>query len=124
MTSRPDAAPRHWSQFLREMILFCEKTLLYTEDVEKERLLAGGPLYDATLWNIALIGEAANHIPVAVKDLETAIPWRDVVDTRNNLIHHYFGIDDNAIWEIISVHIPSLLPQLRSLLESFGEASQ
>ncbi|MYC30257.1 MAG: DUF86 domain-containing protein [Chloroflexi bacterium] len=106
------------------MIQFCEKTLLYTDGVDRERLLAGGPLYDATLWNIALIGEAANHIPAAVKGLGPTIPWRDVVDTRNNLIHHYFGIDDNAVWEIITVHIPALLPQLRGLLESLGESSR
>lgn len=123
MTSRNEAAPRHWSQFLREMVLFCEKTLLYTDGVARERFLAGGPLYDATLWNIALIGEATNHIPVAVKDLGSAIPWRDIVDTRNNLIHHYFGIDDDVLWEIITAHIPVLLPQLQALLESCGESS-
>lgn len=106
---------------MREMILFCERTLLYTDGLDREKFSVSGPLYDATLWNVSLIGEAANHIPVAVKELETTIPWRDIVDTRNNLVHNYFGIDVNAVWEIITVHIPTLLPQLHSLLESSGE---
>ena len=105
------------------MVLFCEKTLLYTDGLNREEFLAGGPMYDATLWNIALIGEATNHIPSTVKDLQTTIPWRDIVDTRNSLIHHYFGIDEDVVWEIVTVHIPALLPQLHALLESSGEPS-
>ena len=79
MTSRPDPAHRHWSQFLREMILFCEKALLYTDGLDREGFRADGQVYDATLWNIALIGEAANRIPAAVKGQGTTIPWRDIM---------------------------------------------
>ena len=121
MTSSPDTAPRHWSQFIREMILFCEKTLLYADGLDRESFQASGPVYDATLWNVALIGEAANHVPATVQDLVRAIPWRDIIDTRNHLIHHNFGIDDYALWEIVTVHLPALLPQLHALLESSGE---
>ena len=121
MTSRPDTAPRHWNQFVREIILFCERTLLCTDGLDREKFQAGDPVYDETPRNIALIGEAANHIPAGVKDWRAAIPWRYIVGTRNNLIHHYFGIDDNAVWEIATVPIPALLPRLHSLLESCGE---
>ena len=118
MTSRPDAVPRHWSQFLQEMIHSCDKTLLYTAGLDKERFQASEPVYDATLWNIALIGEAANHIPADVQDLESEIPWRSVIGARNYLIHNYFGIDEDTLWDIITVDIPALLPHLRTLLES------
>lgn len=121
MTSRPETASRHWSQFVREMILFCEKALFYTEGLDSERFRASGSVYEATLWNVALIGEAANHVPAVVQDVERTIPWRDIIDTRNHLIHHYFGIDDHVLWEIVTVHLPDLLPQLHSLLESSGE---
>ena len=121
MTSRPDSVPRHWNQFLRDMILFCENVMRYTDGLDREGFQASGPVYHATLWNIALIGEAINHIPVAVRDSGTVIPWRDIVDTRNRLIHHYFGIDNTYLWDTITVDIPALLPQLRSLLENAGE---
>lgn len=118
MTSRPDAVPRHWNQFLRDMILFCENVMLYTDGLDRDSFQDSGPVYHAALWNIALIGEAINHIPVAVKDLGMTIPWRDIVDTRNRLIHNYFGIDNNYVWDTITVDIPELLPRLYSLLES------
>lgn len=123
MTSRPNAATRHWSQFLREMILFCEKTLRYTDGLGRGSFLASGAVYDATLWNIALIGEAANRIPAEIQDLEKAIPWRNIIDARNYLIHNYFGIDEDTVWDIIKVDIPSILPHLRTLLESSEQES-
>ncbi len=101
---------------MREMILFCERALLYTDGLDRESFETDGTVYDATLWNIALIGEAANRIPASVKGQETTIPWRDIIDTRNYLVHYYFGIDDDTLWEIVEVHIPALLPQLRAML--------
>lgn len=105
------------------MIVFCEKALRYSDGLEREGFLAGGAVYDATLWNITLIGEAANRIPADVRNMERAIPWRDTIDARNYLIHNYFGIDENAVWQIITVHIPALLPHLRTLLESSEQDS-
>lgn len=103
------------------MILFCENVLSYTRGLDRESFQASGLVYDATLWNIALIGESANHIPATVKDLRTAIPWRNIVDTRNILIHHYFGIDEESVWNTITVDIPDLLPSLYAMLESADE---
>lgn len=116
-----DPAPRHWRSYLWEMIQFSERVLQYADGLDRENLQAAGPVYDAILWNIALIGEAANNIPVAIRQTRPAIPWREIVATRNNLVHHYFGIDHNTVWEIIEVNIPTLLPQLRALLESAEE---
>jgi uncharacterized protein with HEPN domain len=57
--------------------------------------------YDATLRNLELIGEAATHIPQAVRDGAPEIPWRQVIATRNRLIHGYLGIDNDTLWSII-----------------------
>ena len=118
MTSRPDSAPRHWSEYLQDMIMFCENSLLYTEGLDRDGFQAGGPMHDATLWCIALVGEAANKIPVNIRQRQPSIPWREIIVTRNRLIHHYFGIDDDFVWDTITVYIPELLPRLYTLLES------
>ena len=57
--------------------------------------------YDATLRNLELIGEAATHVPQAVRDSASEIPWRQVVATRNRLIHGYLGTDNDTLWSII-----------------------
>ena len=100
------------------MILFCEKALLYTEGLDRDSFQTGGPMYDATLWCIALVGEAANKIPESIRQRQPSIPWREIIVTRNKLIHDYFGIDDNSVWDNVTVYIPELLPRLYALLES------
>ncbi len=121
MTSGPGAAPRHWSHFLRDMIQFCDETLHYTAGLDRQRFQAGGPTYDATLWNIVLIGETVNRIPADVWDLERAIPWRDSIDARNYPIHNYSGIDEDIHWDVIKIDIFVTLPRLRTLLESLEQ---
>ncbi|HPP46501.1 MAG TPA: DUF86 domain-containing protein, partial [Accumulibacter sp.] len=43
------------------------------------------------------------------------LPWRQIIATRNRLIHGYLGIDNDILWSIIESDIPALLPQLRAL---------
>lgn len=100
------------------MITFCENALLYTEGLDRESFQAGGPMYDATLWSIALVGEAANKIPVTIRQRQPSIPWREIIVTRNRLIHGYFAIDNTYVWDNVTVDIPELLPRLYALLES------
>ena len=64
--------------------------------------MASGLTYDATLRNIELIGEAATHVPVNVREANPEISWRMIVATRNRLIHGYLGIDDDTLWRMIS----------------------
>jgi uncharacterized protein with HEPN domain len=70
------------------------------------------------LRNLELIGEAARHIPDAVRDSSTDIPWRQLVATRNRLIHGYLGIDNDVLWSIIQDDIPPLLARLLKMKTS------
>lgn len=74
--------------------------------------------YDATLRNLELIGEAATHIPNEVRAAHADIPWRQIIATRNRLIHGYLGIDDDTLWSIIQDDVPALLAALRRLQEA------
>ena len=71
--------------------------------------------YDATVRNLELIGEAVTHVPADVRARAPAIPWRQVIATRNRLIHGYLGIDGDTLWSIIQNDIPQLLASLTTL---------
>jgi len=62
-----------------------------------------------------LIGEAATHIPAEIRAANPQIPWRQIIATRNRLIHGYLGIDDDTLWSIVEADIPALLLALRAL---------
>lgn len=106
---------REWRFYLDDMIGFAEKVLLYTDGLDQQKFVESGLNYDATLRNLELIGEAATRIPVNVRDSTPEIPWRQIIATRNRLIHGYLGIDNDTLWSIIQSDIPVLLTRLAHL---------
>ena len=104
---------REWGFYLDDMIKFCEKVLSYTERLDHDGFEADEKSYDATLRMLELLGEAATHIPEAIRETSPAIAWRQVVATRNRLIHGYLGIDNDILWSIIQDDIPVLLQELK-----------
>ncbi|MHA2364234.1 MAG: HepT-like ribonuclease domain-containing protein [Candidatus Hodarchaeales archaeon] len=62
---------------------------------------------DAVIRNLEIIGEAVKHIPEAIKK-NYPYDWREVAGLRDILIHHYFGVSLNIIWDIIQKELPGL----------------
>lgn len=107
-----EVASREWRFYVDDMIDFVEKVIVYTDGLDQVMFVASGLNYDATLRNLELIGEAATHIPEAVRGENHQIPWRQVIATRNRLIHGYLGIDNDTLWSIVRDDIPVLLEML------------
>lgn len=103
---------REWRFYLDDMIGFAQTVLAYTDGHDQERFVASRLNYDATLRNLELIGEAAGHVPDEVRAMAPEVPWRQLVATRNRLIHGYLGIDNDTLWSIIRDDVPSLLESL------------
>ncbi len=109
---------REWRFYVDDMIVFAEKVLSYTNGLDQSSFVADGLTYDATLRNLELIGEAATHIPDAVRAAHPDIPWRLIIATRNRLIHAYLGIDDDTLWSIVQDDIPAFLTALQKLKQA------
>ena len=107
-----------WRFYMDDMIRFGEKVLVYIEGLDQSQFVASSVLYDATLRNLELIGEAASHVPSDIRDTTPEIPWRLVIATRNRLIHGYLGVDNDTLWSIIVSDIPALLSELRRVLQT------
>ena len=110
-----DPTQREWRFYIDDMISFAEKVITYTDGLDQERFVASGLNYDATVRNLELIGEAATHVPDAVRAAHPQVPWRLVIATRNRLIHGYLGIDNDTLWSIVVSDVPALLASLRGL---------
>lgn len=79
-------------------------------DLDDDRLLA---LALARLLEI--IGEAANRVPVDVRETYPGIPWSEIIGLRHRLAHGYDRIDHEILWEILTGDLPRLVEQLRDL---------
>jgi uncharacterized protein with HEPN domain len=110
--SEAGAGGREWRFYLDDMLDFAGKVMSYTASLDQAGFVADDRTYDATLRNLELIGEAATRIPEAVRTAHQEIPWRQIIATRNRLIHAYLGIDNDTLWSIIRDDIPDLLVAL------------
>ncbi len=65
---------------------------------------------------IQIAGEAANQLSDTLKESHPEIPWRSIIGMRNVLVHQYFGLDLDEIWDTASTDLPLLRVQIQELL--------
>lgn len=91
---------------------------LYTTDLSQEQFLSDQKTKDAVIRNFEIIGEAANKLSEDFTKKNLSIDWKGVIGLRNILIHDYFGIDYNIVWNrnIRTIFFPMLKTNLESAL--------
>lgn len=67
--------------------------------------------------HILLIGEACTNLSEELKDKHPEYPWREIIGMRNILLHHYFGVDRDAVWAVVEKDLPALRRGVREMLE-------
>ncbi|MCE5324084.1 DUF86 domain-containing protein [bacterium] len=68
------------------------------------------------LYHIQIIGEAAGRISELLREKHTHIPWTDIISMRNVIVHHYFGVDLDQIWDTITGDLPALKTWITQIL--------
>jgi uncharacterized protein with HEPN domain len=107
--------------FLQDMLTSCDRVLRYTEGMNRDVFFADTLVFDATMRNIEILGEACKQIPPDLREQYPAIPWRKISGLRDIVIHHYFGIDENIVWDVIRHQIPHLRVQLAHVLHTINQ---
>ena len=87
----------------------------YTRD-GSEAFFADRKTQDAVIRNLEIIGEATRRISDGLKAAAPGIPWRRIGDMRNKLIHEYFGVNLELVWEVVDRYLPDFAHQIASLL--------
>ena len=87
----------------------------YTSGINKESFLQSDQIQDAVFRRLEIIGEAASKLPEELRQGHPEIPWRDIIGTRNRLIHDYLEVDKDLIWEIIIKHLPELKKKITEI---------
>jgi uncharacterized protein with HEPN domain len=97
------------------MIRACEKVVRFRAARERDDFEADEQAYDAVLKNLEVIGEAAKRLPPDFKAMHPTIAWREISGLRDILVHEYFGLDRDIVWDVIANRVPALLEAPRSL---------
>src|SRR5690606_11290291 len=86
---------------IRDMIESAQKIMSYTKDMTYEEFESDNKTIDAVIRNFEIIGEAANRLTEVYKAENPEIEWDHLRGFRNRIVHEYFGIDLEIVWQII-----------------------
>ena len=99
---------RDWNLLFEDILESINKIGDYTKGSELETFISNPMLIDAVVRNIEIIGEASVKIPEEIKTKFSNVPWIKLKGIRNRIVHDYFGVDANIIWEIIEKDLDEL----------------
>jgi len=103
------------------MVEAVQEILEFTQGGILQSIVADRPLQHLIVRDLEILGEAASRISPQYRQEHPEIPWRDMIDLRNRLIHAYFDLNPDVIWKTVQQDLPKLLPVLKIILE--GETS-
>ena len=104
------------SVYLRHVLDAISRIEEYTHDITYEDFLGSHLRQDGVIRQIEVIGEATKKVSPELKGEHAEIPWKDIAGMRDKLIHDYFGVDLDAVWDTAKKDIPGLKTELRKLL--------
>jgi uncharacterized protein with HEPN domain len=87
----------------------------------KEAFLKDELIQNWMVNHVSMIGEACRVLSDEFQAQYTGVPWADIIGMRNILIHHYFGIDTEAVWAVIERDIPELKLNIQAILRDLKE---
>ena len=100
--------PRDDRLFLDDMRDAIQAIRVYTEGMTYKAFAGDRKTIDAVVRNLEIIGEAAGHLSSTIRKSNREIEWKKIVALRNLLIHEYFGISKQIVWDIVKNKLDAL----------------
>lgn len=108
---------RDWKLFIMDILECIEKIESYISGVSYRKSMQDSKTKDAVVRNLEIIGEAADQIPKNIQQKYKEIPWSQIIGMRNRLIHGYFVVDYDIVWDIASKELPDLKKKIKKIWE-------
>jgi uncharacterized protein with HEPN domain len=107
--------PREWRLRIADILGAIAAIQSYTQEMDYEMFIRDRRTVDAVLRNLTVIGEAATYVPDDIVALHPEVPWREMRDMRNVVVHAYFGVNQRIVWDTIQLNLPPLVALLEAL---------
>ena len=103
-------------EYLKHILKEVNYLLTESANIEVGDFLKNETQMRAFSRSLEIIGEAAKQVPEGFRILHPEIDWKSMAGMRDRLIHHYFGVDYEIVWDVIENEIPKLKKQMESIL--------
>ena len=91
------------------------------KNVTKKEFIKNKDIRDANIRRLEIIGEAVKNVSKGLKQKHPDIKWKQIAGMRDKLIHHYFGVDVEAVWKVIKKDVPELKKKINTIVKSLEE---
>jgi uncharacterized protein with HEPN domain len=112
MTNKHDPIPH-----LEDILESISKVEHYSSGLNLEEILTNQMVQDAIVRRIEIIGEAVGRLPDEMKKANATVPWQDIKDMRNKLIHDYGHVDVELVWAVVEKELPILKIRIAEILD-------
>jgi uncharacterized protein with HEPN domain len=102
--------------YMLDMLLAARKVENFTAGIGWEKFKTDDLLQNAVMHQIQIIGEAARKVSQQYKDLHPEIPWQMIIGMRNRLVHEYFDIIPDRVWDVVENNITELIRLVEPLV--------
>lgn len=89
----------------------------YSHGLSSSKFSQNSLVIDAVIRNLEVIGEAAKNIPAEFKNEYKDIPWSKIAGMRNIIVHEYFSVDLEILWQTVKSDIPLLKAKIKKLVK-------
>ena len=105
-------------QRLMHLLTALDEAIGFVQGFDFTQFAADARTLNACIRSIEVLGEAARHVSEATKQQFPQVPWQRMVSLRNFVIHQYFDVDNNVLWEVLTVFLPALRPDIEAALQA------
>lgn len=109
--------PRDYLHYIQDILTAIDKIGRYVNDSDYEQFSTDEQLVDAVVRNLEIIGEAAKNVPAEIREKYPDIEWKKVSAFRDVLVHSYFGVDLEIVWDIVKNKLPDLGKKMAGILK-------
>ena len=103
--------------YLRHILDAISRIEEYTKGVKRDHFMGSALVQAGVVRELEIIGEATKRLATRIKNKHPKVPWKKIAGMRDKLIHNYFGVDLDAVWETVERDIPALKSQIESIME-------
>lgn len=109
--------PRDFKVAVEDILESIRKIRAYTQGLTAQTFKQDSKTLDAVVRNLEIIGEAVKNLPDSVRSAHSEIDWKRIGGLRDILIHEYFGVDAEIIWDVIENKLGTLEATLQDILK-------